>query len=68
MSPPPTAECAHVEHDKALDRVMMAVLKDDTELFKQFSDNKSFRRWLVDTIFSITYQGPEVQLSSAANM
>jgi len=47
---------------------MMAVLKDDTELFKQFSDNKSFRRWLVDTIFSITYQSPEVQLSSAANM
>jgi type I restriction enzyme, R subunit len=34
---------------------MMAVLKDDTELFKQFSDNESFRRWLTDTIFSMTY-------------
>ena len=34
-----------------------AVLKDDTELFKQFSDNESFRRWLTDTVFSITYGG-----------
>ena len=34
---------ARIEHDKALGRVMTAVLKDDTELFKQFSDNESFR-------------------------
>ncbi len=34
---------------------MTAVLKDDTELFKQFSDNESFRRWLTDAIFTITY-------------
>ena len=48
---------AKIEHDKALARVMTAVLKDDTELFKQFSDNESFRRWLTDTVFSITYSG-----------
>ena len=30
---------------------MTAVLKDDTELFKQFMDNDSFRRWLTDTCF-----------------
>jgi type I restriction enzyme R subunit len=46
---------ARIEHDKALGRVMTAVLKDDTELFKQFSDNESFRRWLTDAIFTITY-------------
>ncbi len=46
---------ARIEHDKALARVMNALLKDDTELFKQFSDNESFRRWLSDTIFSVTY-------------
>jgi type I restriction enzyme, R subunit len=46
---------ARIEHDKALARVMTAVLKDDTELFKQFSDNESFRRWLTDTIFGLTY-------------
>ena len=35
---------ARIEHDKALGRVMNGLLKDDTELFKQFSDNESFRR------------------------
>ncbi|HWD40371.1 MAG TPA: hypothetical protein VG944_16095 [Fimbriimonas sp.] len=49
---------ARIEHDKALMRVMMAVLKDDTELFKQFSDNESFRRWLTDTVFAMTYDAP----------
>jgi type I restriction enzyme R subunit len=47
---------ARIEHDKALARVMTAVLKDDTELFKQFSDNESFRKWLTDTVFTMTYQ------------
>ena len=47
---------ARIEHDKALARVMTAVLRDDTELFKQFSDNESFRRWLTDTVFAMTYQ------------
>jgi len=47
---------ARIEHDKALGRVMTAVLKDDAELFKQFSDNDSFRRWLTDVVFSITYK------------
>jgi type I restriction enzyme R subunit len=46
---------ARIEHDEALKRVMTALLKDDTELFKQFSDNESFRRWLADTIFALTY-------------
>ena len=46
---------ARIEHDEALARVMTAVLKDDTELFKQFSDNESFRKWLSDTIFNVTY-------------
>ena len=48
---------ARIEHDKALGRVMTALLKDDTELFKQFSDNESFRRWLTDTVFGLTYSG-----------
>ncbi len=46
---------ARIEHDKALARVMIVVLKDDTELFKQFSDNESFRKWLTDTVFALTY-------------
>ncbi len=47
---------ARIEHDKALARVMTAVLKDDTELFKQFMDNESFKRWLTDTVFGLTYE------------
>jgi len=38
--------------------VVTALLKDDTELFKQFSDNESFRRWLTDTVFALTYSEP----------
>ena len=47
---------ARIEHDKALARVMTAVFKDDTELFKQFMDNESFRRWMTDTVFGLTYE------------
>jgi type I restriction enzyme, R subunit len=46
---------ARIEHDKALLRVMTAVMKDDTELFKQFMDNEGFKRWMTDTVFGITY-------------
>lgn len=47
---------AKIEHDKALKRVMTAVLKDDAELYKQFSDNPDFRRWMTDTVFLMTYE------------
>jgi len=36
-------------------RVMTAVLADDTQLFKEFSDNESFRRWLTERVFGLTY-------------
>jgi len=45
---------ARIEHDKALARVMTAILKDDTELFKQFMDNESFKKWLTETVFALT--------------
>ncbi len=46
---------ARLEHDKALGRAMTDLVSDHTELFKQFSDNEGFRRWLTETIFSLTY-------------
>jgi type I restriction enzyme R subunit len=49
---------ARIEHDRALGQVMRAFLRDDTELFKQFADNESFRRWLTDTVFGLTYDRP----------
>ncbi len=47
---------ARIEHDAALQRVMIDLLADHTELFKQFSDNPSFKKWLSDVIFQATYE------------
>ncbi len=47
---------ARLEHDKALNRVVLELLSDHTELFKQFSDNPNFKRWLTDMVFDVTYQ------------
>lgn len=46
---------AKLEHDKALNRVVLELLSDHTELFKQFSDNPNFKRWLTDMVFDSTY-------------
>lgn len=46
---------ARLEHDKALARVMTDLLADHTELFKQFSDNSSFQKWLKDMVFNMTF-------------
>ncbi|SAL70950.1 type I restriction-modification system endonuclease [Caballeronia cordobensis] len=46
---------AKLEHDKALNRVMLELLSDYTELFKQYSDNPSFRRDLTNMMFDLTY-------------
>lgn len=47
---------ARIEHDRALQRIMVEILSDHTELFRQFSDNSSFKKWLSDTIFGVTYK------------
>ena len=49
---------ARVEHDVALRRVMMSMMKDDGELLRQFLDNEGFRRWMTDTVFDLTYNRP----------
>ena len=53
----PDKQNARIEHDKALERAMTELLADHIELFKQFSDNESFRRWLLETNFAATYVG-----------
>lgn len=47
---------ARIEHDKALERVINGLLTDHVELFQQFADNPSFRKWLSDNNFNVTYQ------------
>jgi type I restriction enzyme R subunit len=46
---------ARIEHDRALDQVMIDLMADFTELFKQYSDNPAFKRWLSDRNFQQTY-------------
>ena len=47
---------ARIEHDKALMRVMISIMNDDTALFRQFVDNESFKRHLSDWSFGIAYE------------
>ena len=49
---------ARIEHDKALERVIIDLINDDTELFRLFMDNSDFKRWLATTVFGITYARP----------
>ena len=56
---------ARIEHDKALERAMTELLADHTELFKQFSDNESFRRWLSEMVFAATYLTPATPASTS---
>ena len=52
---------ARIEQRQGPRPVMTAVLNDDTELFKQFMDNESFKRWMTDTVFGLTYEQPEAR-------
>ena len=49
-----TPHTAHIAHDKALEKVMQSFLKDDTEVYKQFVENESFRRAVTDMVFELT--------------
>ena len=46
-------ENARIEHADALTRVMTGLMKDDSQLFKQFMDNDGFKRWMTDTVFAL---------------
>jgi type I restriction enzyme R subunit len=35
--------------------VVLELISDHTELFKQYSDNPNFKRWLTDMVFDSTY-------------
>ena len=47
---------ARIEYEKALERAAQALMISNTEFFKQFTDNPSFRKWLSDKVFQLTYQ------------
>ena len=46
---------ARLESDRALKDVMLDILSDNMELFKQFNDDPQFNKWLSDMVFNLTY-------------
>jgi len=49
------AQNARMESERALQQVIFAIMSDNMELFKQFQDNPSFKKWLSDMVFNMTY-------------
>ena len=46
---------ARIESDAALKNAVFSIMQDNMEIFKQFNDNPSFRKWLSDLVFDVTY-------------
>ena len=60
----PTYKTAMANNDKAnakvamvdaLGKVMLDLVKDETQLFKEYSDNEDFKKWFQDAVFRATY-------------
>ena len=51
-----TPHTARMAHDQALGKVMQILLKDDTQVYKQFVENESFRRFVGDMVYALTSQ------------
>ena len=47
---------ARTESERALQQVIFSIMADNMELFKQFQDNPSFKKWLSDMVFNMTYE------------
>ncbi len=52
-----TPHTARMAHDQALAKVMQHLLKEDTQVYKQFVENDSFKRFVGDMVYAITSQG-----------
>ena len=46
---------AKMECEKALNTIILSIMKDNMELYKQFQDNPSFKKWLLNMVFNVTY-------------
>lgn len=49
-----TPHTARMAHDEALGKVMQHLLTDDTQVYKQFVENESFRRFVGDMVYQLT--------------
>jgi type I restriction enzyme R subunit len=51
-----TPHTARMAHDQALGKVIQVLLKDDMQVYKQFVQNESFRRFVGDMVYQFTSQ------------
>jgi len=60
-------QSARLESERALQQVIFSIMADNMELFKQFQDNPSFKKWLSDLVFHLTYnpEGKEYVMPSS---
>jgi len=49
-----TPHTARMAHDQALNKVMQTLLKEDTQVYKQFVENESFKRFVSDMVYNMT--------------
>jgi type I restriction enzyme R subunit len=52
-----TPHTARLAHDQALEKVMQHLLLEDTEVYRQFVENDSFKRFVGDMVYQLTSQG-----------
>ena len=52
-----TPHTARLAHDNALASVMQHLLNDDTQVYKEFVQNESFKRFVGDMVYAITNPG-----------
>ena len=53
-----TPHTARMAHDQALSKVMQTLLKEDAQVYKQFVENESFKRFVSDMVFGMTSGTP----------
>ena len=51
---------ARTESERALQQVIFSIMADNMELFKQYQDNPSFKKWLSDLVFNLTFKHDEM--------
>lgn len=49
-----TPHTARIAHDQALSKVMQILLKDDTQVYKQYVENAAFRQSISDLVYALT--------------
>ncbi len=52
---------ARTESDRVLQKIIFSIMADNMELFKQYTDNHEFKKWLSDLVFNLTYSSMKMK-------